>query len=109
MNFSEHCKDIDICKDIEIVFQLEEQETRDNCKSSIEMFFYVKMPRVWAAMIKLGMKPESVVRGVQRMLSECRQVCGKVLSHSSVKNAIVLRFFRTVLFFGVLRMRSMTR
>uniref|UniRef100_A0A7I4YWT1 Mediator of RNA polymerase II transcription subunit 24 n=1 Tax=Haemonchus contortus TaxID=6289 RepID=A0A7I4YWT1_HAECO len=41
---------------------LEEQETRDSCKSSIEMFFYVKMPRVWAAMIRLGMKPESVVR-----------------------------------------------
>ncbi|VDP01625.1 unnamed protein product [Heligmosomoides polygyrus] len=57
---------------------LEEQETRDNCKSSIEMFFYVKMPRVWAAMIKLGMKPESVVRGVQRMLSECRQVIDNV-------------------------------
>ncbi|VDM74033.1 unnamed protein product, partial [Strongylus vulgaris] len=52
---------------------LEEQETRDNCKSSIEMFFYVKMPRVWAAMIKQGMKPESVVRGVQHMVSECRQ------------------------------------
>ncbi|ETN86411.1 hypothetical protein NECAME_16360 [Necator americanus] len=44
--------------------ELEEQETRDNCKSSIEMFFYVKMPRVWAAMIRLGMNPESVVRGV---------------------------------------------
>lgn len=38
------------------------------------MFFYVKMPRVWAAMIKLGMHPESVVRGVQHMVSECRQV-----------------------------------
>ncbi|PIO74832.1 hypothetical protein TELCIR_03154, partial [Teladorsagia circumcincta] len=57
---------------------LEEQETRDNCKSSIEMFFYVKMPRVWAAMIKLGMKPESVVRGMQHMLSECRQVIDNV-------------------------------
>ncbi|WKY09173.1 hypothetical protein Q1695_001940 [Nippostrongylus brasiliensis] len=57
---------------------LEEQETRDNCKSSIEMFFYVKMPRVWAAMIKMGMKSESVVRGVQHMLSECRQVIDNV-------------------------------
>ncbi|EPB78614.1 hypothetical protein ANCCEY_02252 [Ancylostoma ceylanicum] len=57
---------------------LEEQETRDNCKSSIEMFFYVKMPRVWAAMIKLGMQPESVVRGVQHMVSECRQVIDNV-------------------------------
>ncbi|KAK6756582.1 hypothetical protein RB195_014791 [Necator americanus] len=57
---------------------LEEQETRDNCKSSIEMFFYVKMPRVWAAMIRLGMNPESVVRGVQRMVSECRQVIDNV-------------------------------
>ncbi|KJH45220.1 hypothetical protein DICVIV_08715 [Dictyocaulus viviparus] len=43
---------------------LEEQETRDNSKSSIEMFFYVKMPRVWSAMIKLGMKPDSVVKGL---------------------------------------------
>ncbi|VDO24912.1 unnamed protein product [Haemonchus placei] len=57
---------------------LEEQETRDSCKSSIEMFFYVKMPRVWAAMIRLGMKPESVVRGVQHMLTECRQVIDNV-------------------------------
>ncbi|VDM62181.1 unnamed protein product [Angiostrongylus costaricensis] len=57
---------------------LEEQETRDNSKSSIEMFFYVKMPRVWGAMIRLGMKPESVVRGVQEMLSDCRQVIDNV-------------------------------